>query len=89
MEIRLLSDYRDQLVVERTRMTNTLRWHLLAIDPALEASLRPSGLVGPRIRARVARRLARLVTARRSGSPKDCCEGSTRSRAKNSSSAAS
>jgi len=25
-------------------MTNTLRWHLLAIDPALEASLRPSAL---------------------------------------------
>ena len=60
MEIRLLSDYRDQLVVERTRTTNTLRWHLLAVDPELEASLRPSGLQGPRIRAKVARRLARL-----------------------------
>ena len=42
------------------KATNTLRWHLLAIAPALEASLRPSGLVGPRIRARVARHLARL-----------------------------
>ena len=60
MEIRLLCDYRDQLVNERTRVANTLRWHLLAIDPELEASLRPSGLLGPRVRARVARRLARL-----------------------------
>ena len=60
MEIRLLCDYRDQLVAERTRAINTLRWHLLALDPELEASLRPSGLQGPRIRAKVARRLARL-----------------------------
>jgi len=60
VEIRLLCDYRDQLVNERTRVANTLRWHLLAIEPELEASLRPAGLLGPRIRARVARRLARL-----------------------------
>jgi transposase len=60
MEIRLLCDYRDQLVGERTRAINTLRWHLLSLDPELEASLRPSGLQGPRIRAKVARRLTRL-----------------------------
>jgi len=60
MEIRLLCDYRDQLVAERTRAANTLRLHLLALDPELEASLRPSGLQGPRIRAKVARRLAKL-----------------------------
>src|ERR1039458_8461362 len=59
MEIRLLCDYRDQLVAERTR-ANTLRWHLLSLDPELEASLRPSALQGPRIRAKVARRLAKL-----------------------------
>jgi transposase len=57
--VRLLCDYRHQLVAERTRAINTLRWHLLALDPELEASLRPSGLQGPRIRAKVARRLAR------------------------------
>jgi len=60
MAIRLLCDYRDQLVAERTRAINTLRWHLLALDPELEASLRPSGLQGPRIRAKVARHLAKL-----------------------------
>jgi transposase len=60
MEIRLRCDYRDQLVGERTRAVNTLRWHLLSLDPELEASLRPSGLQGPRIRAKVARRLTRL-----------------------------
>jgi transposase len=60
MEIRLLCDYREQLVVERTRLMQTLRWHLVALDPELEAGLRPAGLVGPRIRARVARRLAKL-----------------------------
>ena len=43
IEIRLLCDYRDQLVAERTRAINRLRWHLLALDPELEASLRPSG----------------------------------------------
>jgi hypothetical protein len=29
MEVRLLCDHRNDLVVERTRVTNRLRWHLL------------------------------------------------------------
>ena len=38
MEIRVLCDYRDQLISERTRMINRLRWHLVTIAPELEAS---------------------------------------------------
>src|SRR6516225_9456960 len=33
MEIRLHSDHRDQLVTERTRIQNRLRWHLLQLRP--------------------------------------------------------
>jgi transposase len=59
-EIRVLSDYRRQLVGERVRLINRLRWHLVQIAPEVEAQIRPAGLIGPRIRARVARQLARL-----------------------------
>ncbi len=59
MEIRLLHDHRDQLIVERTRLVNRLRWHLLAVDPELEASLQPRAFEQARVRARVLRRLAR------------------------------
>ncbi len=57
MDIRLLCDYRDQLVTERVRVVNRLRWHLLAIAPELEAQLLPAALDGPRIRARLSRQL--------------------------------
>ena len=60
MEIRLLCDYRDQLISERTRMINRLRWHLVAVAPDLEAQLAPAALKGPRICARLTRQLARL-----------------------------
>ena len=59
-EIRVLNDYRDQLVNERVRLASRLRWHLVQIAPELEAQIRPQGLIGPRIRAKVARGLARL-----------------------------
>ena len=59
-EIRVLNDYRRQLVSERVRLINRLRWHLVQIAPELEAQIRPAGLIGPRIRARLARQLARL-----------------------------
>jgi transposase len=29
LEIRVLCDYRDQLISDRTRMINRLRWHLV------------------------------------------------------------
>jgi transposase len=60
MEIRVLGDYRDQIISERTRMINRLRWHLVTIAPELEAQIGPSALKGPRICARLARQLARL-----------------------------
>ena len=60
MEIRLLCDYRDQLISERTRAINRLRWHLVTIAPELEAQLVPAALKGPRICARLTRQLAQL-----------------------------
>ena len=40
-EIRVLNDYRDQLVNERVRFASRLRWHLVQIAPELEAQVRP------------------------------------------------
>jgi transposase len=60
MEIRVLNDYRDQSIWERTRLINRLRWHLVAIAPEVEAQLSPASLRGPRICARLKRQLARL-----------------------------
>lgn len=37
-ELRLLVDHREDLVGERTRLINRLRWHLHELDPALEHS---------------------------------------------------
>ena len=59
-EIRVLCDYRDQLMNERTRLINRLRWHLVRMAPELEAQLGPAALKGPRIRARLARQLGQL-----------------------------
>jgi transposase len=59
-EIRVLCDYRDQLMAERVRLINRLRWHLVRIAPDLEAQLGPEALKGPRIRARLARQLGQL-----------------------------
>ena len=60
MEIRLLCDYRDQLISERTRIINRLRWHLVTLAPDLEAQLVPAALKGPRVCARLTRQLAQL-----------------------------
>jgi transposase len=56
----VLTDYRDQLIGERIRLVNRLRWHLVQIAPELEAQIRPQGMIGPRIRAKVTRGLAKL-----------------------------
>lgn len=37
-EVRLLVDHREDLVAERTRFINRLRWHLHDLDPAIESS---------------------------------------------------
>ena len=39
-EIRLLVDHRDDLVAERTRVINRLRWHLHELDPAWQPPAR-------------------------------------------------
>jgi len=59
-EIRVLCDYRNQLMHERNRLINRLRWHLVRIAPKIEAQLGPAALKGPRIRARLARQLGQL-----------------------------
>ena len=39
-EVKLLSDYRRELVRQRTRVQNRLRWHLHELDPALQVPSR-------------------------------------------------
>jgi transposase len=60
MEIRLLLDHRRQLVSERTRTINRLRWHLLELCPELEGSLKRRAFNQPRVLDRVDRRLSNL-----------------------------
>src|ERR687895_698588 len=60
MEVRLLSDHRKDLVAERTRAQNRLRWHLLELCPELERSLGRGSLEQPRQLDRIERRLRRL-----------------------------
>jgi transposase len=65
MEIRLLADHRDDLVGERTRMQNRLRWHLVELCPQLEASL-PSRSLDRAVQLdRVTRQLQRLPAGAR------------------------
>jgi transposase len=59
LEIRLLVDHRDQLVAERTRAENRLRWHLVELCPELEASLPARALERPVHLDRVERALKR------------------------------
>jgi transposase len=65
MEIRLLADHRDDLVRERTRAQNRLRWHLLELCPELEQSLKPRSLAQARQLDRIDRRLRRLPAGAR------------------------
>ena len=60
MEIRLLADHRHDLVAERTRVQNRLRWHLVALCPELERSLRPRSLSDTRQLDRLDRKLRRM-----------------------------
>jgi len=65
MEIRLLADHRDDLVAERTRAQNRLRWHLVELAPELEASLPKRSLDRPGQLDRVVRALRRMPTGAR------------------------
>jgi transposase len=60
MEIRLLSDHRKDLVAERTRAQNRLRWHLLELCPEVERSLKRGALAQARQLDRIDRRLRRM-----------------------------
>jgi transposase len=57
-EVRLLVDHREDLVVERTRIQNRLRWHLHELDPGHEPAARSLD------RARVLAALAQELEAR-------------------------
>ena len=65
MEIRLLVEHRNDLVTERTRTVNRLRWHLLELCPELEASLKRKALNQPLTLDRVDRQLRKLPTGAR------------------------
>jgi transposase len=58
-EIRLLHDHRQDLVAERTRHENRLRWHLVEIDQDFEAGLRARSLGLDVVIEKIGRRLAR------------------------------
>jgi transposase len=59
LEIRLLADHRSDLVVERTRQINRLRWHLVDLCPDLEAKIPARHLNSSATLDRIARRLRR------------------------------
>jgi transposase len=59
LEIRLLADHRADLVAERTRQINRLRWHLVDLCPELEASIPARQLDSAPMLQRIARRLRR------------------------------
>ena len=65
MEIRLLLDHRGDLVAERTRTVNRLRWHLLELCPELERSLKRGALNQARVLDQVDRRLRKLPAGAR------------------------
>ena len=65
MEIRLLLDHREDLVAERTRTVNRLRWHLLELSPELERSLKRGALNQAHELDRVDRQLRKLPTRAR------------------------
>jgi len=57
-EVRLLVDHRDDLVAERSRLQNRLRWHLHELFPGLEIRLK--GLRAFRVLADIEQRLEGL-----------------------------
>jgi len=60
MEIRLVLDHRGQLVAERTRTINRLRWHLLQLCPELERQLKRRAFNNARGLGRVDRQLRKV-----------------------------
>jgi transposase len=71
MEIRLLLDHRNDLVAERTRTVNRLRWHLLDLCPELERSVKRKAFNRPRVLDRVDRQLRKLDAGARARIARD------------------
>jgi transposase len=71
MEIRLISDHRNDLVADRTRTINRLRWHLLELCPELERSLGRGAFNRSRVLDRLDRRLRKLPAGARTRSARD------------------
>jgi transposase len=65
LEIRLLADHRSDLITERTRQINRLRWHLVDVCPELEASIPARHLHSAQTLDRIARRLRSEVRTAR------------------------
>jgi transposase len=65
IEIRLLSDHRNDLVAQRTRTVNRLRWHLLQLCPELERSVKRGAFNQSRVLDRVDRALRKLPACAR------------------------
>ena len=65
LQLRLLSDHRADLVAERTRHQNRLRWHLVELDSELEARLPARALDRACWQRRIARRLGRMAPSAR------------------------
>ena len=57
------ADHRSDLIAERTRIENRLRWHLVELNPALEARIPARCLHHPLWLERVARSLQRLASS--------------------------
>src|SRR5207248_6973615 len=55
-EVKLLLDHREDLVAERTRMQNRLRWHLHELEPGIEVAA--GALDRKRVLAGIEERLA-------------------------------
>src|ERR671934_996266 len=86
-ELKLLVDHRDDLVDERRRAQQRLRWHLHELDPALRV---PLGALDRTVwLERLARRLAAASRRPRCGSPVSCSPAVAVSPARSSSSSAS
>jgi transposase len=66
MDIRLLLDHRNDLVAERTRTVNRLRWHLLQLSPRARA-VTEARLAEPAARARPGRPTVAEAARPRSG----------------------
>jgi transposase len=63
--LRLLTDHRDALIKDRTKMVNRLRWHLHDLDPDLAPAARALSRPGPRRQLAAALAALPASTARR------------------------